>query len=184
MSPARIRPPIFCARLLFAGLVAVGLSSAGCSPDAPPETDANTAAAATAYDAPFRTEAELATAIDVVCRASTRQAQPLLLEFSAAWCSDCRALQTMKRDPTLALELEAWPRLTVNVGRFDRHRDLLATLGVKSIAHWAVLAPEDCTAPVGTWPRQAQRTLEVSSGEARHLTPEDLARWLADLRTA
>ena len=182
MSPARIRPPIFCARLLVASLVAAGLATSGCSPDAPPEADANTATTASAYDAPFRSEAELATAIDAVCRASSHREQPLLLEFSAAWCSDCRALQKMKRNPTLAGELEAWPRLTVNVGRFDRHRDLLAALGVESIAHWAILAPQDCDAPVGTWPRRAQRTLEVSSGAARHLTPDDLARWLADLR--
>ena len=182
MPSARIRPSIFCARFLIEGLVASTLVTAGCSPDAPSEADANTAAVASAYDAPFRSEAELATAIEVVCRASIRREQPLLLEFSAAWCSDCRALQTLKQAPALAREIEAWPRLTVNVGRFDRHRELLADLGVKSIAHWAILAPENCAAPVGAWPRRAQRTLEVSSGTARHLTPDDLARWLAELR--
>ena len=103
--------------------------------------------------------------------------QPLLVEFSAAWCSDCRKLHGMKQDPALGEELGRWPKIVVNVGRFDRHRKLLASLGVESIAHWEVFAPSTCTAQIDEWPNLGERTLEVSSGEAKDLTPDVLARW-------
>jgi thiol-disulfide isomerase/thioredoxin len=136
-----------------------------------------------AYAAPFRSDAELRALLDATCRMARQEDEPrVLIEFSAAWCSDCRRLHEMKQAPTLARELEAWPRVVVNVGRFDRHRDLLDALGVTSIAHWSVFEPTRCDAPLPAWPRRASRTLEVSSGAARDLTPEDLADWLAEQR--
>jgi len=135
------------------------------------------------YDAPFRSDAELATQLADLCRLARDRDQPLLVEFSAAWCSDCRKLHGMKQDPALGEELGRWPKIVVNVGRFDRHRKLLASLGVESIAHWEVFAPSTCTAQIDEWPNLGERTLEVSSGEAKDLTPDVLARWLAKLRT-
>ena len=146
------------------------------------DADPSVPSPATAYDAPFRTDAQLTSELDTLCRTALESARPLLVEFSAAWCSDCRRLHGMKQDPALADELDAWPRIVVNVGRFDRHRPLLDALGVESIAHWEVLAPTRCDAPIADWPSLARRTLEVSSGEARNLTPDDLARWLAAFR--
>lgn len=138
----------------------------------------------TDYDAPFRTDAQLTAELETRCHSARDAGRPLLLEFSAAWCSDCRKLHAMKQDALLAEELEEWETVVVNVGRFDRHRPLLAALGVESIAHWEVLAPTRCDTPIGTWPSLARRTLEVSSGDARDLTPGDLADWLSRLRAA
>ena len=136
----------------------------------------------TDYDVPIRPAAEIASAIGALCTASIAESRPVLVEFSAAWCSDCRKLHGMKQAGPLAQELSHWPNLTINVGRFDQHRDLLAALDVESIAHWAVLEPENCEEPIGAWARRAERTLEVSSGEARDVTPEELATWLRTLR--
>ncbi len=144
--------------------------------EAPPAADAD-------YDVPFRSDAQLATQLTDLCQLAGDRDQPLLVEFSAAWCSDCRKLHGMKQDPALAEELGRWPKIVVNVGRFDRHRDVLAALEVESIAHWEILAPSKCEAEVGEWPTLAERTLEVSSGAAQDLTSDALARWLAKLRT-
>ena len=144
--------------------------------------DPATSSPSTGYDVPFASEAELATRLSGLCLDAREANQPLLIEFSAAWCSDCRRLHEMKQEPALAEELDAWPAVIVNVGRFDRHRPLLDSLGVESIAHWEVLAPTSCEEAIDTWPRLARRTLEVSSGAARNLSPADLARWLAKLR--
>ena len=141
------------------------------------------AAPATAYDVPFRSDAQLATLLIGTCQRARDAGRPMLIEFSAAWCSDCRRLHEMKQAPPLAEELEAWPKVVVNVGRFDRHRELLASLRVESIAHWEVLAPTRCDAQILDWPSLARRTLEVSSGAARDLSPTDLAGWLAKLRS-
>ena len=135
------------------------------------------------YAAPMRSEAELGAALQRLCEQAGGD-RPLLVEFSAAWCSDCQRLQEMKRAEALATELAQWPHTTVNVGRFDRHRAILDAMAIESIAHWSVLTPESCDDPIERWTRIADRTLEVSSGEARSLTPADLARWLRRLRTS
>lgn len=135
------------------------------------------------YAAPLRSDAELASELRRVC-VQAGPDRPVLIEFSAAWCSDCQRLQEMKRAEALAAELAQWPQTTVNVGRFDRHRDILDAMAIESIAHWSVLAPESCRDPIQHWSRIADRTLEVSSGEARSLTPDDLARWLRQLRSS
>ena len=172
-----------------AALTLVGVASflTACEESNPPAEQAAPTSSASqprppAYDVPFRTDAELEVEIGALCVDSVNRERPLLLEFSAAWCSDCRKLNDMKSDRALAQELREWPSLTVNVGRFDRHTELMASLGVESIAHWAILEPGDCATPVETWARRAARTLEVSSGEARNLTPRDLAEWLSGFR--
>ena len=153
--------------------IALGL---GCSETAKPPAP---------YAAPLRSDAELEGALVALCEiAIAEPTRPALIEFSAAWCSDCMRLHAMKQEPPLAAELARWPYLNVNVGRFDRHRDLLAAMGIESIAHWSILQPGDCDTPVDRWPELTRRTLEVSSGEARDLTAEDLARWLSALRGA
>jgi hypothetical protein len=137
-----------------------------------------------AYTVPLRSDEALRQALAEVCRAAQHSdSGRALIEFSAAWCSDCRRLHAMKQAPVLARELETWPRLVVNVGQFDRHRDLLDALAIRRIAHWSIFEPTDCAAPLPRWPRIRARTLEVSSGDARHLTPRDLADWLAQQRT-
>ena len=133
------------------------------------------------YAAPLRSDAELASELQSLCEQAGPD-RPVLVEFSAAWCSDCQRLQVMKREEALAAELAQWPHTTVNVGRFDRHRNILDAMAIESIAHWSVLASESCREPIQHWTRIADRTLEVSSGEARSLTPDDLARWLRRLR--
>ena len=175
-----------------AGAVAICLLAAmllAC-PDAESETRGHREQAANAppdYDVPLRSDAELDRVIAATCQTATSGRGDangaLLVEFSAAWCGDCRKLAGMKQEPALARELERWPRIVVNVGRFDRHRALLDAMGVESIAHWAILRPTRCDEPVESWTRLAERTLEVSSGAARDVSAADLARWLAALRT-
>ncbi len=143
------------------------------------------------YDVPLRSEIELTTELIELCETSmagSRNASssgtghPILVEFSAAWCSDCQRLSQMKRATALAKELSEWPHTTVNVGRFDRHREILDAMKIQSIAHWAILGPENCDDPIDRWARIADRTLEVSSGAARNFTPADLANWLRGFR--
>ncbi len=157
------------------------LSALACEPTSRDEP--SPASGPAAYDVPLRDDAELSRELAALCRSARHAGRPFLVEFSAAWCSDCRRLHEMKQAPSLADELDLWPALVVNVGRFDRHRPLLAELDVESIAHWEVIAPTRCDEPIASWPTVARRTLEVSSGAARDLTPADLARWLATIRT-
>jgi hypothetical protein len=137
----------------------------------------------TEYDVPLRSDAEVRELLEAACGDSTDRRVPMLVEFSAAWCSDCRKLHRMKQRGPLADELEEWPTVVINLDQFDRHVDLLSAFGVERIAHWAVLAPTDCSEPVERWPRIVQRTLEPSSGAEQGTSPADFAVWLAGLRT-
>lgn len=171
-------------RFALALIVALGLGFdlTACDDEANLEA-ASGGAEPLAYDAQFRSDSELEAELAGLCERARRRDHPLLVEFSAAWCSDCRRLQEMKGHPALAAELRRWPSITVNVGRFDRHRPLLDALDVDSIAHWQVFAPDDCADGIADWPSLARRTLEVSSGAARSLSPADLAGWLTRIRT-
>lgn len=134
------------------------------------------------YETPLRNESQLATTLTNVCQLSRAQERPMLVEFSAPWCSDCQLLHRMKRAASLAAELSRWPVVVINVGRFDQHPALLEALDVRSIARWTILEPSDCNSPIEDWPRLAERTLEPDSGEARSVSPDDLADWLAGFR--
>lgn len=135
------------------------------------------------YGVPLRSDAELANELQNLCTKAEASKRGLaLVEFSASWCSDCQKLHGMKQTSPLSETLDALPHLTVNVGRFDQHRSLLDALQIEKIAHWSIFAPMNCTEPITRWNRLSRRTLEVSSGAARNLSPADLAAWLASLR--
>ena len=136
-----------------------------------------------AYDTPILSPHELAEALSTECQRALKRKRPLLMEFSASWCSDCLKLDAMKRSPILADELEKWPHIVVNVGEFDQHPKLLEAFKIRSIARWVILKPIDCERAVDQWPRIAQRTIEPASGEERDLSPTDLANWLKNLRS-
>jgi len=128
------------------------------------------------YDVPERTDLELLGATREACEAARAQSQPLLLEFTAAWCSDCRALDKLKQEPKLAQALARYRQLAINVGRFDRHPTLLQSFGVRAIAYWVIVAPRDCSTPPYVWPRIASRTLEPATGTP--VRSDELASWL------
>lgn len=108
-------------------------------------------------------------------RAQARDSDRLvLLEFIADWCEDCREVVRLShRGPArLAIE-QRYVVVYVEVGRFDRHRELIEEHLVDRIATLVVLDPE-------TGERVAKTTLEPITGGQRGLTSEDLAAWLRD----
>jgi hypothetical protein len=70
----------------------------------------------------------------------------------------------------------------VHIGRFTRHRDLIAAFEVKGIAHWVALKPTDCAAPVTDWPVLRQGRFEPVSNPAAGRSAEELAAWLRAAR--
>jgi thiol-disulfide isomerase/thioredoxin len=134
-------------------------------------------AAALPYSVPEQTVGQLATALAAACSDAKSRAQLVLLEFSAPWCADCRRLNAMKQDAQLASALSHVQQVVVNVGDFDLHTQLLEGFGVRAIARWELLAPDNCELPAWRWPRRGGRTLEPETGR-RRITPAALAQWL------
>lgn len=117
-------------------------------------------------------EAALSARIDearVAARASGRR---VLLEFVATWCEDCREVVRLSHEePARGVIEERYVVVYVEVGRFDRHRALIAEHRVDRIATLVVLDPE-------TGQRVARTTLEPITGGQRGLTSAALADWL------
>jgi hypothetical protein len=133
------------------------------------------------YSTPLLDEPELARAIRASCHAALASKRPMLLEFSAPWCDDCRVLERLKREPALASELARWQLLPINIGDGNAHPGLMRAFQVRAIAKLVVVIPSDCAAPIDTWPRGATRTLDGLRKQADH-AEEGLASWLASVR--
>lgn len=129
-----------------------------------------------------RTDLELDDLLRDTCEAAVADGRPVLLEFSAPWCVDCKLLKRITdRDPVRS-ELESWHRVVVDVGRFERHDALREAFEVAAIARWVALRPTDCVTPVTRWPRLREGTLEPQSGQEGPRTDEDVLRWLVEAR--
>ncbi|MCB9613977.1 MAG: thioredoxin family protein [Sandaracinus sp.] len=98
----------------------------------------------------------------------------LLIVFGAEWCPDCRQVAKLLEEPPASdVVREGYEVVHVNIGRRDRHRDLLDRYRVERISTLVVLD--------GTARRVAQTTLEPISNRTG-LTSEALAAWLRDPR--
>lgn len=132
--------------------------------------------AKTGYSIPDRTPEELDRGLRAACQQGSQSKQPLLIEFSAPWCGDCRRLAELKQEPALAKKLSEVPHYVVNVGHFDRHDGLLKDFKIRAIANWKIVETSDCSQPIADWPRLAGRTLEPQSG--KKITSSELVTWL------
>lgn len=131
-----------------------------------------------------RTDVELDDLLHTTCAASVQDGRPILLEFSAAWCVDCRRLLELSSDAEVAKELTEFHHITVDVGQWDRHQALAKAFGVGMLAWWAVLDPKDCAEPIPAWPRLAEGGFEPSSSGTGARTAEDVVTWLQRARGA
>jgi thiol-disulfide isomerase/thioredoxin len=127
-----------------------------------------------------RTDEQMKAAFATACKASLLDKRPILLAFSAPWCGDCQQIHALESQDALLKELREWHHLVVEVGRFDRHPELLKSFKVAKIAHWAAVRPTNCLQSVGNWPRLAEGVFEPKSGEP--MTAADLASWLKRAR--
>lgn len=131
---------------------------------------------ASAYSVPDRSPEELDQGLRAACQAGAQSKQPLLIEFSAPWCGDCRRLAEMKKEPALAKKLGEVPHYVVNVGHFDRHDGLLKDFKIRAIANWKIVGTDDCEKAIAEWPRLAGRTLEPQSSDK--ISSAELVAWL------
>lgn len=119
-------------------------------------------------------EAALEGRIDDAMQTAAETDRMVLLDFVADWCEDCREVVRLSHlEPARSVIEERYVVVYVEVGRFDRHRDLIEEHRVDRIATLVVIDPE-------TELRVARTTLEPITGAHRGLSPEDLARWLRD----
>jgi thiol-disulfide isomerase/thioredoxin len=130
-----------------------------------------------------RSDVELDAVLTGACEAAIADKKPVLLEFSAPWCIDCKKLEYLESNPALAAEYDHWHRVRVDIGRFDRHEPLRKAFDVHAIAFWAALRPESCTISATEWPRLKSAVLELETGTSGPRTVDDVVKWLVEARS-
>ncbi|HVT11483.1 MAG TPA: thioredoxin family protein [Fimbriimonadaceae bacterium] len=97
------------------------------------------AAAKDIYPAPEAAKAEIKEALGQ----AAKQHKRIILDFGGNWCGDCRALDKyFHEEPNAALLKDNFILVDVNIGQFDKNKDIAETYGVpleKGVPALAVL---------------------------------------------
>jgi len=122
------------------------------------------------YDPTADAKADVAAAL-AKARASHKL---LLIDLGGNWCGDCRVLAGVMRLPEVAAFVDAhYVVVTVDVGRMNRNLDIPARYGVPKLDGVPSLLVVDRRGHL----KDAGHVDALA--DARHMTPQGLADWLA-----
>jgi thiol-disulfide isomerase/thioredoxin len=122
------------------------------------------------YEASADAKADVAAAF-AKARASHKL---LLIDLGGNWCADCRILAAIMRLPEVAAFVNAhYEVVVVDVGHEDRNLDIPARYGVKRLEGVPSLLVVDAH------DRLKDAGHVAALADARHMTPQGLADWLA-----
>jgi thiol-disulfide isomerase/thioredoxin len=98
----------------------------------------------------------------------------LLIDLGGNWCPDCRLLAALMRQPELAAFVEAhYVVVAVDVGRMNRNLQIPGHWGVARVTGVPSLLIVDAKG------RLLDEGHTAALADARHMTPQALADWLA-----
>jgi thiol-disulfide isomerase/thioredoxin len=126
-------------------------------------------------DAPYATGANADQDVDAAFARARRNGKRVLIDMGGNWCADCRILAGLMERPELHAFLSSrYEMVSVDVGRFDKNLDIPARFGIttrlEGVPAIIVATPDGRIVNPG----------RVSAIEdARHMTPQALADWLA-----
>ncbi|GAA2602475.1 thioredoxin family protein [Actinomadura fulvescens] len=113
----------------------------GPAPTAPPFS-ASPKALPRAYDP----KANAASQITEALARAKADGRPVMLDFGARWCAECATLQHIFRLQDVRPSLDRYHRVTIDVGRIDRHLGLARKYGLDlkrtGIPALVVLSPQ------------------------------------------
>lgn len=125
--------------------------------------------------APYDPSRDSGRDVDAALARAKRSGKPLLIDFGANWCVDCRVLAGVLELP----EMRSWiashfELVQVDIGEFDRNLDMPRRFGAASLeAVPAILVVDPRTG------RLRNRDDILGLGDARLLQPQQMADWLA-----
>lgn len=125
--------------------------------------------------APYRADADATAEVDAALARAKKRGKPLIVDFGANWCVDCRvlagviALPEMK--PWMARHFEL---VHVDVGRFDANLDLVRRFGLRQLRGAPSLVIYDAKRGQVRNPKT-----ELALVDARTMTPQAMADWFA-----
>lgn len=128
---------------------------------------------------PFDETANADAAVDAAIARAKASHKRVLIDLGGNWCADCRILSGLMELPEMRSFLAAhYEIVDVDVGRFNRNLQIPARYGItqklEGVPAILVVTPDGRLVNAG----------KVSAIEdARHMTPQALADWLAQWST-
>jgi thiol-disulfide isomerase/thioredoxin len=161
--------------LVVAAMLPLFLVSALASPAAPRMTLTSMAKLPVVERTPYDVNANAAAQLDAALARARQSGKRVLVDFGGNWCPDCLVLANVLQLPELKAFVAAhFEVVLVDVGRFDKNTELPARFGV----------PGRLGAVPSVFILDAQghllnRDQILALGDARTMTPQAIADWLA-----
>ena len=124
---------------------------------------------------PYDESADADRAIAAARARAIRTHKRLLIDLGGNWCLDCRILAGTMELPRLAPFVRRhYEVVTVDIGRFDKNGQVAAHYGLGKLAGVPAVLVVDPRSD-----RLVDRGHETALADARSMTPQSLADWLA-----
>jgi thiol-disulfide isomerase/thioredoxin len=163
-------------RRLAAALVLALLAGAASAAPAPRMGITSFAQLKTPLPYPYDEKADASAAVATAKARARDHHKLLLIDLGGNWCPDCRILAGTMEQPELRAFVDAhYEMVTVDVGRFDKNLQIPAHYGITRRLEGvpSVLVVDPAT----------DRLIDAGHisalSDARHMTPQALADWLA-----
>lgn len=164
-------------RLALAALCLVGLPAVPAAAAPAPQVEiASFAELKRPLPFPYDERADANAAVTAARAQARREHKLLMIDLGGNWCADCRVLAGAMDLPSLRAFIEAhYVVVFVDVGRFDRNLQIPAHYGVtRRLEGVPSLLIVDPVADRLLDPGQ-----DAALADARHMSPQALADWLA-----
>ena len=129
----------------------------------------------TVPDAPYDTAANADAQVDAEVARAKKDGKEVFIDLGGNWCADCRIMAGLMELPEMKTFLKAhYEMVSVDVGRFNKNLQIPARYGIttrlEGVPAFLIATPDGKLLNPG----------HVSAIEdARHMTPQALADWLA-----
>ena len=125
---------------------------------------------------PYSDDADATRAVAAAKARAAKSGKLLLIDLGGNWCLDCRILAgTMDLPEMKAFMARHFEMVTVDIGRFDKNLQIPAHYGItKRLAGVPALLIVDAKTD-----RLLNKGRESALQDARSMTPQSLADWLA-----
>jgi len=129
----------------------------------------------TVPDAPYDEKANADAQVDAAIARAKKNGKRVLIDLGGNWCADCRIMAGLMELPEMERFLNAhYEMVSVDVGRFNRNLQIPARYGItqrlEGVPAFLVVTTHGKLVNAG-------RVSAIQ--DARHMTPQALADWLA-----
>ncbi len=160
--------PAICIALVFAAAVPASAATA-------PHVSIASLKELTVPDAPYDEKANADAQVDAAIARAKKNGKRVLIDLGGNWCADCRIMAGLMELPEMDRFLKAhYEMVSVDVGRFNRNLQIPARYGIttrlEGVPAFLVVTTDGKLINAG-------RVSAIQ--DARHMTPQALADWLA-----